>query len=156
LLARYGVVFRDCLARENAAPPWFELVRVFRRMELRGEVRGGRFIARVAGEQFAQEAAVSQLRTLRDSANDGQWCLISAADPVNLSGIITDGPRIPAMHKNSLILQAGRCVAAKVSGRIEFFAEIEPATQMAIRRSLQVGRKITSNRETDLVEVGTS
>ncbi len=147
LLHRYGVVFRDCLTRENAAPPWYELVRVFRRMELRGEVRGGRFIARVAGEQFAQEAAVSQLRALRDGVDDGQWSLLSAVDPVNLSGIITDGPRIPAMHKNSLILQAGRCVAAKVAGRIEFFAEVEPLTQMAMRRSLQVGRRITSHRE---------
>ncbi|MCE9525064.1 MAG: DEAD/DEAH box helicase [Planctomycetales bacterium] len=133
LLSRYGVVFRDCLTRENAAPPWFELVRVFRRMELRGEVRGGRFIARVAGEQFAQEAAVSQLRTLRDAPNDGQWSLLSAADPVNLSGIITDGPRIAAMHKNSLILQDGRCVAAKVAGRIEFFAEIEPVASMSCK-----------------------
>ena len=147
LLHRYGVVFRDCLTRENAAPPWYELVRVFRRMELRGEVRGGHFIARVAGEQFAQEAAVSQLRTLRDAPDEGQWCILSAADPVNLSGIITDGPRIPAMHKNSVILQAGRCVAAKVAGRIEFFAEVEPITQMAMRRSLQVGRRITSNLE---------
>jgi ATP-dependent Lhr-like helicase len=153
LLARYGVVFRDSLTRENAAPPWFELVRVFRRMELRGEVRGGRFIARVAGEQFAQEAAVSQLRALRDGVDDGQWCLVSAVDPVNLSGIITDGPRIPAMHKNSLILQAGRCVAAKVAGRIEFFAEVEPTTQMAMRRSLQVGRRITSNRELETHEL---
>ena len=151
LLNRYGVVFRDCLTRENAAPPWYELVRVFRRMELRGEVRGGRFIARVAGEQFAQEAAVSQLRALRDGIDDGQWSILSAADPVNLSGIITDGPRIPAMHKNSLILQAGRCVAAKVAGRIEFFAEVEPVTQMAMRRSLQVGRRITSNREMELL-----
>jgi ATP-dependent helicase Lhr and Lhr-like helicase len=147
LLQRYGVVFRDCLARENAAPPWFELVRVFRRMELRGEVRGGRFIARVAGEQFAQEAAVAQLRRLRDTPDDGQWSIISAADPVNLSGIITDGPRIPAMHKNSLILQAGRCVAAKIAGRIEFFAEVDVVAQMAMRRSLQVGRRVTSNRE---------
>jgi ATP-dependent Lhr-like helicase len=153
LLSRYGVVFRDCLTRENAAPPWYELVRVFRHMELRGEVRGGRFIARVAGEQFAQEAAVSQLRTLRDGVDDGQWSILSAADPVNLSGIITDGPRIPAMHKNSLILQAGRCVAAKVAGRIEFFAEVEPTMQMAMRRSLQVGRRITSNRELETHEL---
>ncbi|MBC7856495.1 MAG: DEAD/DEAH box helicase, partial [Pirellulaceae bacterium] len=150
LLIRYGVVFRDCLTRENAAPPWYELVRVFRRMELRGEVRGGRFIARVAGEQFAQEAAVSQMRALRDGVDDGQWSILSAVDSVNLSGIITDGPRIPAMHKNALILQAGRCVAAKIAGRIEFFAEVEPELQMAMRRSLQVGRRITSHRELEI------
>src|SRR5262249_4715175 len=62
LLARYGVLFRDVLAREPAAPPWWELVRNLRRMELRGEVRGGRFIAGVGGEQFALETAVSRLR----------------------------------------------------------------------------------------------
>ena len=103
LLARYGVVFRDLLAREPAAPPWWELVRVLRRMELRGEVRGGRFIARVGGEQFALESAVGRLRDLRDGEPSNEWALISAADPLNLSGIIDDGPRIPAMHKNALV-----------------------------------------------------
>lgn len=149
LLHRYGVVFRDCLARENAAPAWYELVRVFRRLELRGEVRGGRFIARVAGEQFAQDSVVAQLRTLRDEAADGQWVLISAADPVNLAGVVSEGVRVPAMHKNCLILQQGRCVAAKISARIEFYAELDPVTQLTMRRALQVGRRIMSNLEVD-------
>src|SRR6185436_5445956 len=78
LLNRYGVLFRDLLAREPAAPPWWELARVLRRMELRGEVRGGRFIARVGGEQFASEAAVSRLRDLRDAEASSDWVLISA------------------------------------------------------------------------------
>jgi ATP-dependent Lhr-like helicase len=142
LLARYGVLFRDLLSREPAAPPWWELARVLRRMELRGEVRGGRFIARVGGEQFAVETAVGRLRDLRDSDADKEWTLISAADPLNLSGLIGEGPRIPAMHKNSLVLQDGRCIAAKVAGRIEFLVEIDPAEQMLIRKSLQVGRKV--------------
>jgi ATP-dependent Lhr-like helicase len=142
LLARYGVVFRDLLAREMAAPPWWELVRHLRRMELRGEVRGGRFIARVGGEQFALESAVSRLRDLRERPDTGEWVLVSAGDPVNLSGVITDGPRIPAMHKNALVIARGRCVAAKVAGRIDFLTEVDPAEQALIRKSLQVGRKI--------------
>jgi ATP-dependent Lhr-like helicase len=142
LLARYGVVFRDLLAREPAAPPWWELARVLRRMELRGLVRGGRFIAGVGGEQFASETAVSRLRDLRDGGASREWTLISAADPLNLSGVIGAGPRIAAMHKNALVLQNGRCIAAKVAGRIEFLAEIDPTQQLAIRKSLQVGRKV--------------
>ena len=74
---RYGVLFRDLLAREPAAPPWWELARVLRRMELRGEVRGGRFIARVGGEQFAVESAVARLRDLRDGEAGKKWTLIS-------------------------------------------------------------------------------
>ncbi|HEX5103428.1 MAG TPA: DEAD/DEAH box helicase, partial [Pirellulaceae bacterium] len=142
VLERWGVVFRDLLAREPAAPPWFELVRVLRRLELRGEIRGGRFIAQVGGEQFALETAVSRLRDLRDAAPSDDWSLISAADPLNLSGVITPTARIPAMHKNALVIQRGRCVAAKIAGRIEFLAEIDPNQQFLIRKSLQVGRKV--------------
>ena len=142
LLSRYGVVFRDLLTRESSAPPWWELVRVLRRMELRGEVRGGRFIARVGGEQFAIESAVARLRDLRDGGPSHDWALISAADPLNLAGILTDGPRIAAQHKSALVVQNGRCVATKIAGRIEMIAEVDPSQQMLIRKSLQVGRKL--------------
>jgi ATP-dependent Lhr-like helicase len=150
LLSRYGVVFRDLLTREPAAPQWYELVRVLRRMELRGEVRGGRFIAQVAGEQFALEAVVSQLRELRDQAPVSNWAIVCAADPVNLCGILTAGNRIPATNKNYLILQDGRCVAAKVAGRIEFFAQVAPEVEAAMRRALQYGRRVTSNKDPSL------
>ena len=143
LLSRYGVLFRDLLARESAAPPWHQLVRTLRRMELRGEVRGGRFIAGVGGEQFAMETVVSQLRDLRDAPPDDSWAIISAGDPLNLSGIVTCGPRIAAMHKNSIILYQGRCVASKVAGRIEFHAEVPQHLQLEMRRALQHGRRIT-------------
>jgi ATP-dependent Lhr-like helicase len=146
LLARYGVVFRDLLAREASAPPWWELVRVLRRLELRGEVRGGRFISRVAGEQFALESVVSRLRDLRDAPSSGEWAIVSAADPLNLNGVINTEPRIPAMHKNALVILGGRCVAMKVAGRIEcsadFATSIDPTQQMLIRKSLQVGRRV--------------
>jgi ATP-dependent Lhr-like helicase len=143
LVARYGVVFRDLVVRENNAPPWWELVRVLRRLELRGELRGGRFVAGVGGEQFASETAVSKLRAARDAALDpADWTLISAADPLNFSGTIVAGERILAMHKNSLIVQQGRCVAAKVAGRIDFFAEVPADQQLWMRKSLQVGRRV--------------
>ncbi len=147
LLSRYGVIFRDLLTREPAAPPGYELVRFLRRMELRGEVRGGRFIAQVAGEQFALEAVVSQLRELRDQPPDSNWAIVCAADPVNLCGILTAGNRIPATHKNYVILQAGSLVAAKVTGRTEFFAKVEPEVEAAMRRALAHGRRITSNKD---------
>ncbi|HTN74827.1 MAG TPA: DEAD/DEAH box helicase, partial [Pirellulaceae bacterium] len=82
LLTRYGVVFRDLLARESAAPAWWELVSVFRRLEMKGEVRGGRFVRGVGGEQFATETAVQRLREVRDAGPSDDWCLISAADPL--------------------------------------------------------------------------
>jgi ATP-dependent Lhr-like helicase len=147
LLARYGVLFRDLLFREPAAPSWFNLVRVLRRMELRGEVRGGRFIAGVGGEQFAIETAVCKLRDLRDRPVAKEWAILSAADPLNLTGIIGSGQRIAAMHKNSLIVQGGRCVAAKVAGRIEFFAEVDASDQLLMRKSLQVGRRAFASPE---------
>jgi ATP-dependent Lhr-like helicase len=119
-------------------------------MELRGEVRGGRFIAQVAGEQFAQESVVSQVRELRDQPADQSWALVCAADPVNLCGILTSGGRIAATHKNYVILQGGRCVATKVAGRIEFLLEVEPALEMQMRRALQHGRRILSNQDPTL------
>lgn len=142
LLDRYGVLFRDLVLREPNAPPWGELVRVLRRMELRGEVRGGRFIAGVAGEQFALEGAVGRLRDLRDTPQERSWVLLSAADPLNLTGLLDAGPRIPSSHKNALVLQNGQCVAAKIAGRIELRETLDPSEELRIRRSLQVGRKL--------------
>lgn len=132
LLRRYGVVCRNVLKREAAAPTWRDLLPALRRMELRGEIRGGRFIAEIAGEQFAEEASVAQLRAERELARGNEWVVVSAADPLNLSGIIDPGPRVPATHKNALVWSGGRCVAARLRGRIEFFEQVEPqlATEM--------------------------
>jgi ATP-dependent Lhr-like helicase len=90
LLRRYGVVFRDLLTRESVAPAWWELLRVFRRMEARGEIRGGRFVSGVAGEQYALPEAVEALRRPRES--EDHWVILSAADPLNLTGIVIPGP----------------------------------------------------------------
>ncbi|MEO8495596.1 MAG: DEAD/DEAH box helicase, partial [Planctomycetota bacterium] len=141
LLRRYGVVFRDLLARESAAPPWCELVRVFRRLELRGEVRGGRFITGVAGEQFADEGAIGELRAVREAGPDASWVVLSAVDPLNLAGIVLAGPRVVANSKNALILQGGKCVAAQQSDRVEFFDEMPPELESAMRRALQTGKR---------------
>ena len=96
LLRRYGVVFRKVLEREAGLPPWRELVRVLRRREDRGEVRGGRFVHRFSGEQFALPEAVGELRRIRRAAASGRVLALSAADPLNLTGIVTAGERVSA------------------------------------------------------------
>jgi ATP-dependent Lhr-like helicase len=141
LLRRYGILLRDVLKREAAAPSWRELVPVLRRMELRGEVRGGRFIRDVAGEQFAEEADVERLRADRDADSGNDWVIVSAADPLNLSGIIAAGPRVPATHKNAVVFLRGRCVAARQRGCIEFFESVEPATADTMQQALRTGRR---------------
>ena len=89
LLRRYGVVFKRLLEREGLLPPWRELLRVFHRLEARGEIRGGRFVAGFSGEQFALPEAVSMLRSIRRNGADNLLVSVSAADPLNLIGIIT-------------------------------------------------------------------
>lgn len=96
-LQRYGVVFRDLVAREPLAPPWRELVQLYRRFEARGEVRGGRFVHGFSGEQFALPDALDTARAVRRSEPTGEALRIAAVDPLNLTGVVTPGPRVPAM-----------------------------------------------------------
>src|SRR5262249_50363007 len=104
LLRRYGVVFWRLIEREAAwLPPWRDLLRVYRRLESRGEIRGGRFVAGFSGEQFALPDAVAMLRKVRREQHDGEWVSLSGADPLNLIGIITPGPRLPALTGNRLL-----------------------------------------------------
>src|SRR5439155_5619637 len=91
LLLRWGVVFRDLLARESIAPPWRDLLVTLRRMEAQGEIRGGRFVSGFVGEQFARPEAVELLREIRRSQAAGDVPNVSAADPLNLAGIVTPG-----------------------------------------------------------------
>ncbi len=107
LLFRYGVVFRDLIQRESFAVPWREVLRAFRRMEARGQIRGGRFVAAVYGEQYARPEAVEAIRKIRRTEKTGELVRVSAVDPLNLAGIITPGPRVPAVHTKSLILRDG-------------------------------------------------
>ena len=97
LLARWGVVFRDLRVMETLAVPWREVLWALRRLEARGVVRGGRFVTGFTGEQFALPAAVDELRRVRRSERNGERVEVSATDPLNLTGIVTPGPRIPAV-----------------------------------------------------------
>jgi ATP-dependent Lhr-like helicase len=104
-------VFRDLVARETSLPPWRELIVALRRLEARGEIRGGRFVAGMSGEQFALPRAVERLREVRRTPPSGQQMAISAADPLNLAGIITAGERVRAAGRTHLVYQDGVPVA---------------------------------------------
>jgi ATP-dependent Lhr-like helicase len=97
LLLRWGVVFRDLLARETLAPAWRDLLVVLRRMEARGEIRGGRFVSGLVGEQFARNEAIDLLRGLRRSEESMEALTVATADPLNLAGIILPGARVSAL-----------------------------------------------------------
>ncbi|WNG44105.1 DEAD/DEAH box helicase [Archangium minus] len=99
-LQRYGIVWRDLVMRESLAPSWRELLYVYRRMEARGEIRGGRFVAGFVGEQFALPEAVDVARAVRRQAPSGVRVQLSAVDPLNLTGVVTPGPRVPATVGN--------------------------------------------------------
>lgn len=122
LLKRYGVVFRDLLARETNLPKWRELQLAFRRLEARGEIRGGRFVDGFLGEQFALPVAVESLRATRKLPSAGETITISAADPLNLVGIIVPGERVPAISGRSVSYRDG--VAAE--------AEQAPQSRVAV------------------------
>ena len=124
LLVRWGIVFRDLVVREPLAPPWRELVRHYRRLEARGEVRGGRFLAGVGGEQFALPDAVEVARTIRRSRPTGQRIEVAGVDPLNLTGVVTPGPRIPAVLGQKVIYVDGVPVSAD-------FAEAEQDSALA-------------------------
>jgi ATP-dependent Lhr-like helicase len=117
LLRRYGVVCWRLLAREAAwLPPWRELLRVFRRLEARGEIRGGRFIAGLSGEQFALVEAIPLLRKARARDRDGQAVVVAAADPLNLVGILGGGARVAAVARSRVLYLDGVPVAALAAG----------------------------------------
>jgi ATP-dependent Lhr-like helicase len=137
LLRRYGVVFRKLLVHESAQlPPWHELLRVFRQLEAQGLIRGGRFVGGVTGEQYALPEAVSSMRAIRKQALDGQLISLSAADPLNLSGVLIPGPRIPSLAGNRLLLRDGELVASYVGGQSQLHTSFAPADEWAARNAL--------------------
>ena len=107
LLDRWGVVFRDLLGRETLAPAWRDLLVALRRMEARGEIRGGRFVSGFVGEQFARIEAVDLLRHIRRGGEAREQLEIALADPLNLTGIVLPGPRTSALAQGSLRLTDG-------------------------------------------------
>ena len=114
LLRRYGVVFRDLLAREANLPRWRELQIAFRRLENRGEIRGGRFVDGFLGEQFALPVAVESLRATRKLPATGERITVAAADPLNLVGIVVTGERIPAISGRSVTFRDGVWVGEEI------------------------------------------
>ena len=123
LLRRWGVVFRRVLDREGDLPPWYMLLRVYRRLEARGLIRGGRFVAGFGGEQYAIPEAVTALRKARRAAKTGQLISVSAADPLNLVGIITPGHRVPATPKNRILFRDGVPIAFREGSETHFVEE---------------------------------
>jgi ATP-dependent Lhr-like helicase len=124
LLRRYGVMFRDLLAGESAAPPWYELVRGYRRLEARGEIRGGRFVSGVAGEQYALPEAIHGLRAAGDG-RDEHSIILPATDPLNFTGRLGGGPRVPALPGQFIVLAGGQVAAQQgpVNGRVRASGE---------------------------------
>jgi len=136
LLKRYGVIFHRLLARESLAPPWRDLLRVYRRLEARGEIRGGRFVSGMAGEQFALPEAVTQLRAVRRAAPAGELVSISAADPLNLTGIVTPEGRVPALASNRVLFRDGVPVAVREARETRHLVETEGLAKHQIERAL--------------------
>ncbi|MEP6863632.1 MAG: DEAD/DEAH box helicase [Deltaproteobacteria bacterium] len=118
LLARYGVVFRDLLARESSLPPWRDLLVALRRLEARGEIRGGRFVTGFVGEQFALSEALDELRGVREPGPYPEVCRVAATDPLNLVGILTTGARVPAILGNAVLFLDGQPIASLEAGEL--------------------------------------
>jgi len=137
LLRRYGVVFRRLLGREAQwLPPWHALLRAYRRLEAQGHIRGGRFVAGVSGEQYALPDAVGALRAVRKRKRDGALVSLSAADPLNLAGILTPGARVAALAGNRLLLADGVPMATYVGGEVQFLIPLAPPEQWQARNAL--------------------
>ena len=128
LLRRYGILFPELLIREPMAHRWRDVLHVLRRLEARGEIRGGRFVAGYVGEQFALPEAVEMLRSVKNSDPTGQLVLISACDPLNVVGILTPGPRLPATLKNKLVYKDGVPLCSLESGGLVDLARMDEAT----------------------------
>ncbi|MCP1622270.1 DEAD/DEAH box helicase [Pseudomonas nitroreducens] len=137
LLRRYGVVCWRLLDREaDWLPPWRDLLRVYHRLEARGEIRGGRFVAGLTGEQFALPEAVGLLREVRRREANGEWVVVSAVDPLNLAGTLLPGRKVPAVSGNRVLYRDGVPVGAMIASEVELFAELAPEDQARARELL--------------------
>jgi ATP-dependent Lhr-like helicase len=136
LLGRYAVLMRPLLERESHMPAWRDLLPILRRMEARGEIRGGRFVDGVAGEQFALPEAVPGLRAMRQRADDQHLIMISATDPLNLLGILHPGERLPALHTNRLLICNGEFVAVKQATEVRYLRDMPNNSQWRLRDML--------------------
>ncbi|MDE0341766.1 MAG: DEAD/DEAH box helicase [Deltaproteobacteria bacterium] len=126
LLQRYGVVFRELLVRETRCPPWRLLLQAYRRMEARGEIRGGRFVSVFVGEQYALPEAVEAVRNVRRLAPDKEPVIVSCTDPLNLVGILTPGPRVPVQSQQSIAYLNG--TPAEIGPLGNVLSRVQPVT----------------------------
>jgi len=139
LLRRYGVVFRRLLERESLGVNWYDLGRIYRRWEARGEIRGGYFVGGVSGEQFALRGAIGLLRSIRKGPSNGELITLSAADPLNLQGILTPGPRIASLTASRILFRNGLPIAALEAGEIRKVFEAD-VSDSQIETALRVGK----------------
>ena len=135
LLRRYGVVFRRLLERETRIPPWRDLLYVYRRLEARGEIRGGRFVDAFSGEQFALPEAVGLLRD-KGRFEAGSIMAVAATDPLNLTGIVTPGERVPAQLGYRIAYLDGIPAAAANGQGVRLLIECDGNIERALRDSL--------------------
>jgi ATP-dependent Lhr-like helicase len=140
LLRRYGVVFRRLLTRETNAATWRELARVYRRLEARGEIRSGRFVTGMSGEQFAMPDAVERLREVRRIGTDGALLTISAADPLNLTGIVTRGERIRTATRNRIVYRDGVPLAVLEADVVRELNPIDSGLAAEVSHALKARR----------------
>ena len=137
LLRRYGVVFWRLLEREaDWLPNWRDLLRTFHRLEARGEIRGGRFVSGLAGEQFALPEAIPLLREVRRRPHDGSLIAVCGVDPLNLAGTLLPGPKVPALSGNRLVFRDGLPAAADIGGTQHLWLELKPQAAQALRNKL--------------------
>ena len=136
LLRRWGVIFRKLLERESEPWPWREIAFACRRMEARGEIRGGRFVGGFAGEQFALPEAVGTLRAVRKEGTTGRCVALSAADPLNLTGLITPETRVPAVTPNRVLYRDGSPIAALEAGAFRCITRVEESDKRDLERLL--------------------
>lgn len=137
LLRRYGVVFWRLLEREaDWLPSWRELLRTFHRLEARGEIRGGRFVSGLAGEQFALPEAIPLLREVRRRPHDGSLIAVCGADPLNLVGTLLPGSKVPAMSGNRLVYRDGLPAAVEIAGKQQVLLELDQQEAGLVREKL--------------------
>jgi ATP-dependent Lhr-like helicase len=131
-------LFWKLLQREAAwLPPWRDLRRVYQRLEARGEIRGGRFVEGMVGEQFALPEAVEVLRRVRKREHDGALVAVSGADPLNLVGDVVAGPRVPAVAASRIAYRDGLPVAIRVAGEVTLLEALSPEEERALRARMR-------------------
>jgi ATP-dependent Lhr-like helicase len=141
LLRRYGVVFRRLVQRETLLAPWRDILRVYRRLEARGEIRGGRFVGGFSGEQYALPEAIGLLRTTRREQGEGELIAVSGADPLNLVGILTPDEALPAITTNRVLYRDGVPIVVKEGEGKERFLVDVPAEERDILRGALLRRR---------------